>query len=84
MENEYLCTLHKQHDCTYADYNHRKCNLKLKDGFATCSCQYQIQAVVLAAAEPEESPENVVQQTNGGSEASTQIAADTMDLKDIF
>jgi len=31
-------------------------------GYAKLTCQYRVEAVVLAAAEPEESPENVVQQ----------------------
>jgi hypothetical protein len=51
-------------------------------GYAKRTCQYRVEAVVLAAAKPEESPENVVQQTNGAEPA--EIAADTMDLKDVF
>ena len=83
MEKEFICMLHSEHDCEHRNYN-KRCAMREDSGFAKRTCQYRVAAVVLAAAEPEESPENVVQQTNGGSEASTQIAADTMDLKDVF
>ena len=83
MEKEFICMLHSKHDCKHRNYSQR-CAMREDSGYAKCICQYRVEAVVLAAAEPEESPENVVQQTSGGSEDSTKIAADTMDLKDVF
>jgi len=91
MEREFVCSLHSSSACDFrGGYGDNKCTLSRGSEFATC--QYRIEAVVLAAAKPVErrssltspwviveSPENVVQQTNGGSEASTQIAADTVD-----
>ena len=80
MEREIFCSLHSSSACDFrGSYGDNKCTLSRGSEFATC--QYRIEAVVLAAAKPVESPENVVQQTNGGSEASTQIAADTVDDK---
>jgi len=90
MEREFVCSLHSSSACDFrGGYGDNKCTLSRGSEFATC--QYRIEAVVLAAAKPVESPENVVQQTKvspfvnigtfGGSEASTQIAADTVDDK---
>jgi hypothetical protein len=60
--------LHSSHDCQNRNY---------KKGCAMRVCKYRVEAIVLKAAEPEESPENVVQQTNGAEP--TEISADIME-----
>ena len=66
MEKEFICMLHSEHDCQHHNW-HKNCAMREESGFAKRTCQYRVEAVVLAAAEPEESPENVVQQINGGA-----------------
>jgi hypothetical protein len=83
VEKEFICMLHSKHDCENRNYS-KLCAMREDSGFAKRTCQYRVAAVVLAAAEPEESPENVVQQTNGDSQDSAQIAADTVEFKDLF
>ena len=79
MEKEFICMLHSKHDCEHRNYS-KRCAMREDSGFAKRTCKYRVEAVVLAAAELEESPENVVQQ--GQPEKTT----DTMEaeIKDIF
>jgi hypothetical protein len=79
MERMFVCTLHKQHDCSYRMYGY-ECELKSRSVFAVSSCEYRCGLTVLAAAKPEESPENVEQQ------GQPEKTADTMEaeIKEIF
>lgn len=61
-DKQFICTLHTQHECSYQRSYHRDCELEVRGDFATASCPFRLEAVVLAAAKPVESPENVVQQ----------------------
>ncbi|MFA5166817.1 MAG: hypothetical protein WC449_06030 [Candidatus Paceibacterota bacterium] len=81
-DKEIICTLHSQHSCEHIRSYSRTCELNTNHKYVSTNCKYRLEAVVLSAAGQGESPENVVQQTNGAKPS--EIAADTMDIKDVF
>jgi len=60
MKGQLICTLHRDVSCSARGYGTHECKLDEKAEFATC--EYSMQAIVPMVAEPEESPDNVVQQ----------------------
>lgn len=61
FEKEFICMLHSNHDCENRNYR-KNCAMSEDSGYAKRTCQYRVEAVVLAAAENEESPVSDVQQ----------------------
>jgi hypothetical protein len=86
MKTEFICTLHSKEECCDRRYDNRICELKPVRGFAVATCQYRMEAITVTplAAELVESPGNITQQINGGSDASTQTAEASLGITDIF
>jgi hypothetical protein len=56
FKKEFICTLHTYHGCSYQHSYSRECSLKADHKYVTETCPYRLEAVLLAAAEKEESP----------------------------
>lgn len=79
MEKEFICMLHSEHDCENRNYR-KGCAMREDSGYAKRTCQYRVEAVVLAAAEDSGVAKNVVQQGQPEKTADTM----EMDIKEIF
>ena len=81
MAKQFLCILHSSVFCSSRSSYESACKISIHSPYA--KCEYQKEAV-FPAAQQEESPENVVQQTNGAEPS--EITADTMEkeITDVF
>jgi hypothetical protein len=71
FKTQTICTLHREHPCSYRRSYEQSCDLKLVDEYATASCSYRIIATVLPLVEKE--CDTVLQETHIESSKESNI-----------